>query len=235
MDGTDTSLGGRDPRFPSTEWTALRRALEGSGADLGEILQRYWKPVYRYVRIRWSRSNEDAKDLTQGFLAMVIESDALRRADPGRGSLRAYLKGALEHFLTDEGRRENARKRGRGRCLIGVDPGELAVATESESPDSAFDREWSRNLLASATSTLERTLSLEGKRDHFEAFRLFHRVDPPLPHVEIARRLDRRPGDVDNFLRLARKRLREIVVDLVRDYASTPEEIEEQLRSLLEP
>jgi hypothetical protein len=35
----------------------------------------YWKPAYKYFRIKWRASNEDAKDLTQAFFARAIERD----------------------------------------------------------------------------------------------------------------------------------------------------------------
>lgn len=52
-----------------------------------EVLVRaYWKPVYKYVRLKWRRDAEDAADVTQGFFARAsrgISSAATRPAAPG--------------------------------------------------------------------------------------------------------------------------------------------------------
>ena len=45
------------------------------------LVAAYWKPVYKYLRIRWQRSDEDAKDLTQEFFTRLIEKDFLGK-DP---------------------------------------------------------------------------------------------------------------------------------------------------------
>jgi len=69
----DTSMGGNQSRFPETRRSAVidfnsgDPALRDCAAEA--LIAAYWKPVYKYIRVRWRRSNEDAKDLTQGFFA----------------------------------------------------------------------------------------------------------------------------------------------------------------------
>ena len=98
----DTEIGGENPRFPETHHSALfgvrgetpaRRAL-----DYNAIAAAYWKPVYCYIRARWSKSNEDAKDLTQAFFAFLVEKDLLRPFDRERGTFRTYLRTCLDRF-----------------------------------------------------------------------------------------------------------------------------------------
>src|SRR5262249_2723322 len=64
----DTALGGIGDRFPSTQLSLLAAASTG-GPPAVEALERlsalYWKPVYKFVRAKFRKSNEDAKDLTQ--------------------------------------------------------------------------------------------------------------------------------------------------------------------------
>src|SRR3981189_3431398 len=60
-------------KFPATRWSVLeairgRDPAEQSRA-LDTLFAAYWKPVYKYVRLRWNRAPEDAQDLTQGFFA----------------------------------------------------------------------------------------------------------------------------------------------------------------------
>src|SRR5262245_56386546 len=73
----DTSLGGGKRDFPSTCWSKL---LHSAGDDperrraSAELLVRsYWRPIYVYIRSRWAKTNEDAKDLTQDFFLWMME------------------------------------------------------------------------------------------------------------------------------------------------------------------
>ncbi len=73
----DTDIGGPQDRFPVTTQSAIFAArsedLLVRQRAFETILASYWKPAYKYIRIKWQASNEDAKDLTQGFFASAIE------------------------------------------------------------------------------------------------------------------------------------------------------------------
>src|SRR2546430_15210755 len=82
----DTSIGGNQSRSPETRRSAVVDFNSGD-ASLREcaaeaLISAYWKPVYKYIRVRWSRSNEDAKDLTQAFFARAFEKEFFRDYDP---------------------------------------------------------------------------------------------------------------------------------------------------------
>lgn len=258
-DPPDTDLGGSQEQFPPTRWSVLRRAADwsspGCRADIDHLLRRYWKPIYRHIRVRWRKTNEDAKDLTQEFLAQLLEANSLRGLAPAHGSFRAYLKTALDHFLTDDHRRHRALKRGGGAPALPIDIHDLPEEPPGpggDSADAAFDREWLRTVLAEALPELERVLALEGKRDHYEAFRLFYlhdtesllaasrnpqenEVETEHPtHIQIAERLGHKPTDIGNYLRYARRVLRRLLRERVGEYLSSPAEAEDELRFLLE-
>src|SRR5437867_9766320 len=100
--GTDplTELGGVRRDFPSTCWSrfsaALPEDLASRRAAVEELSRRYWKPIYAYIRAKWAKTNEDAKDLTQDFFVWMLEGDFISRADSSRGRFRAYVKVALQ-------------------------------------------------------------------------------------------------------------------------------------------
>ena len=90
MKDDSTGIGGDETRFRTTRWSvvlAAKNAPDGGPyrENLDALIQTYWKPVYTYVRRRWSKSNEDSKDLTQGFFADLIGRPFLAQVDPGRG------------------------------------------------------------------------------------------------------------------------------------------------------
>src|SRR5262245_18007211 len=101
--------------FQTTRWTLVRAASLAPEperrAALESLCRAYWPPVYAFVR-RDGASPVQAEDLTQAFFARLLERDDLGRADPERGRFRAFLLGALRHFLANERERERAEKRG---------------------------------------------------------------------------------------------------------------------------
>ena len=66
----DTSYGGPNSRFQTTEWTKILNSGLGESI-LAELYAKYWRPVYSYLR-RKGFSNDEAKDLIQGFFSEKV-------------------------------------------------------------------------------------------------------------------------------------------------------------------
>ena len=64
-------------RLSSSEPEERARAVEA-------LVRSYWKPVYKYLRLRFRKTNDDAKDLTQSFLAHALEKGWTERYDARR-------------------------------------------------------------------------------------------------------------------------------------------------------
>ncbi|MBN2314432.1 MAG: sigma-70 family RNA polymerase sigma factor [Sedimentisphaerales bacterium] len=109
-----TSMGGTGGVFLTTHWSLIEDSksdADRSRALVGLMLDRYWKPVYFYLR-RKGYDNEEAKDLTQGFFhEIVLNRGLIQRADPSQGRFRSFLLHALEHYLLDERHKQTAQKR----------------------------------------------------------------------------------------------------------------------------
>src|SRR5260370_15427992 len=110
-------MGGPHRPFPTTRHSLIYSAA-GTGTlareALDAIVAVYWKPAYKYVRMQWNRSNEEAKDLVQGFFAALIEQDTLAGFDPAKGRLRAWLRACLDHFVMKQDEAAGRLKRGGG-------------------------------------------------------------------------------------------------------------------------
>src|SRR5689334_18965736 len=151
MNSRETSLGGEQRAFPETLWEVVRRAGNRSDAErrqaLEELARLYWKPVYCYFRLSWSRPNEECKDLVQGFFLWLFEGDALEKYDPARGRFRAYLKSLLKHFVQHHDEAMERIKRGGGVTFLPLDDGDRSFEAQLadprfKDPDAAFDRSW---------------------------------------------------------------------------------------------
>ncbi len=228
--------------FPSTSWSLIRKAKDRSaeGAKrLGRLLTIYWRPVYCYMRARWGKANADAEDLTQGFFAALLESGGLAKLAPGHGSFRSFLKASLNHFVIDDHRRQTALKRGAAVKRVPMDISKIESTLPDPSvasPEALFDREWSRRCLDHAVQQLELALLAEGRELHLKIFNACYegggRQAPP-SHEELAAELGLRKHDIGNHLRYARRKLRTILKDAVRDYTSSEKDARDELGFVL--
>ncbi|HVE41145.1 MAG TPA: sigma-70 family RNA polymerase sigma factor [Planctomycetota bacterium] len=243
----DTTLGGADRAFPTTQWSQVLGAQDpnqpGYRDRLDALLRSYWKPAYAYIRVGWKKSNEDAKDLTQAFFARLLQNGRIAAVRTEGGRFRSYLRQALRNFLIDAERAAEVRR-----------PVEPIVAVEDVevpsggSPDLAFDRQWLSCLLDVSLARLEAELKKDGKDAYYNVFRTYL-LDPSagrevtvatqsgeiaLPtYGSVAKRLGLSESDVRNYLTFCRARLREILKDGIRETVEDARDVEDELRSLL--
>jgi RNA polymerase sigma-70 factor (ECF subfamily) len=149
-------------------------------------LERYWKPVYCYLR-RKGYSNEEAKDLTQAFFhEIVLNRRLVERADPVKGRFRSFLLHALDQFLIDQKRRESAQKRIPKDKLVPLDisyPPELPEMVLERSAEDCFAYAWKSELLDRTLRQVQADCRQQGLETHW---RLFHDkvLEPTLGNQE---------------------------------------------------
>ena len=234
-----TDLGGSGHAFPRTRWSAIRDATDpGSPTrrrSLEQIVTVYWRPVYAYLRRKWGRSNEDAKDLTQEFFLTLCEQDFLGRLSPERGRFRAYLMTALDNFTRLRHRYETRQKRGGGVPHFSLDIRNGFEPPFGASPEQLFIREWARALLQEALSELEVSFRSEGRELEFQVFAAYD-LDPSSherkSYHDLAAQFGISLVDVKNILYRTRVRLRERVLNRVRDTVTTDEEAVQEMKEL---
>ena len=79
--------------FTTTHWSVVLQAqgpTPAAQAALEKLCQTYWRPIYGFVR-RQGTEPEEAKDLTQGFFALLLERRDLDTVRKDKGRLRSYL------------------------------------------------------------------------------------------------------------------------------------------------
>jgi DNA-directed RNA polymerase specialized sigma24 family protein len=243
----DTDMGGPGGgRFPATRHSAV---LAAQSADLIErerglaiLLETYWRPAYKYVLIRFGESNEDAKDLTQAFFTRALEKDFFAGYDAEKGTFRTYLRTCLDRFVANERKAAFRAKRSPGAPLLPLDfdgaEGELAM---QEPPDPAsmehyFHAEWVRSLFALSVERLREECERRGKDlpyRLFERYELDRDPDERLTYDRLAEEFQIPATQVTNFLALARREFRRIVLERLREITATDREFREEARSLL--
>jgi len=243
----DTDIGGPRDAFPATRRTAVveagspdpqvrRRAFE-------TLVASYWKPVYKYVRVKWNASNEAAKDSTQAFFARAMEKGFFDRYDPDKALFRTYLRTCLDGFLANERLAARRQKRGGGRVIQSLDFDHAEEEMRREpaapdvNPDDYFHKEWVRSLFAMAVEELREDLSSRGKHVHLALFQQYDLMDPegerPLSYQELADRHGISVTQVTNYLALARRRFRQIVLSNLEAMTGSEAEFKNEARQLL--
>lgn len=234
----ETEIGGNPRGFASTLWTVVLSAKDDSKEALEKLIETYWKPAYFYVRRR-GEDPETAKDLTQGFFAALIERNFLQYVDRERGKFRTFLLTALDHFLTDEARRDKAEKRGGGRAILSLDfqRAETEYSRHPESPDAPdriFARQWALRVTGRALQALREEFEAAGRADEFEAFRLHLTLGAASPPSieEVAGKMGISEDAAKVRIHRARRRYRDAILREVRATTGSDEEAREELKDL---
>ena len=242
-----TDMGGVGEVFLTTHWSLIEDiAGDDSARDralIGLLLERYWKPVYCYLRRR-GYDNDEAKDLTQGFFhEIVLDRQLVRRADPCKGRFRTFLLHALDQYLVSERRRETSRKRApRGRLvpLEMVDPPAVPDAISKLSPETSYDYAWVASLLDSVLSQTQAKCLADGMETHWQLFRdriaqpILRGCDAP-PVAELCDKYGiGNTKKACNMITTVKRRLQKAFVDRLRQTAGSEKEIDEEFAEILE-
>ncbi|HUF16700.1 MAG TPA: sigma-70 family RNA polymerase sigma factor [Thermoanaerobaculia bacterium] len=241
----DTAIGRGSGRFPTTRRSAVLAATSEDREErtraLDLLVTLYWRPVYRHLRIHWSRSNEDARDLTQGFFASAIERNVFGTYDPARGTFRTFLRTCLDRYVSNEAKAASRIKRGGGTLTVSFDFDLLesefvSPSSAAESPEQEFHREWVRSLFAFSVDQLQSECIAANREIRFL---LFERLDvDPTPgenasYADLAAEFDLPVTTVTNHLFSVRRRFREIVLECLRNATASNSEFREEARRLL--
>jgi RNA polymerase sigma-70 factor (ECF subfamily) len=175
--GDQTDMGGLQESFLTTHWSlieAVQKGQDRAQALIGLLLERYWKPVYCYLR-RKGHNNEEAKDLTQAFFhEIVLNRRLVDRADPSKGRFRSFLLHALDQFLIDQTRRQGAQKRIPKDKLVPLDvadPPVLPPALHDRGPEDCFTYAWKSELLDRTLAQVQAECEQQGLQTHWQLFR----------------------------------------------------------------
>ena len=233
--------------LPATRHSILE-AVRSDDADVrrhgyGAMVAVYWKPVYKYLRLKWNVAEEEAKDTTQDFFARAFEKSFFEAYDPAKARFRTFLRVCLDRFLANERKAATRLKRGGVQTLVPLDfetaEGELRYHDVAVAPDldEYFHAEWIRSLCALAVDDLRDEYRSAGKAT---AFRVFERYDLEAPaegvsvtYADIAAECGVRSSDVTNYLFAARRAFRRLLLDRLRSVCGDAAEFEAEARHLL--
>ncbi len=225
----ESSLRGRAAPFPATHYSAVLAVRSGDDAErqraYAALAEAYWKPIYKYLRLRRRLDHESARDLTQGFFAQALESGWFERYDAQRAAFRTYLRMCLDGYVANERKAAGRQKRGGGRVIVPLDfdlaERELAGQPSPSGDDEAvFHQEWVRSLFQRAVERLREQCLQDGRALHFELFERYDlrrdQDDGPPTYQHLADATQLSVAQVTNHLYAVRQQFRAIVLRELR-------------------
>ena len=223
----DTDIGGPLHKFPVTNHSAIVGARSDDEITrlraFDTILTSYWKPVYKYVRLKWQATNEDAKDLTQGFFANAFEKNHFASYDAAKASFQTFLRTCLDGFVANERKAGQRIKRGGDMDHYQLDfaaaEDELVAHPSSAmlSPEEYFHREWVRSMITMAVEVFRERCVESDRMVHFQLFERYDLNDDDVSYASLAKEFVLDVTTVNNYLAAARREFRRIVLEKMRD------------------
>jgi len=239
----DSPSSSRNAWFVTTHWSVV---LAARGADstrgraaLERLCQTYWYPLYAFVR-RLGQDPHDAEDLVQGFFEQCLAKNYFEAADQAKGRFRSFLLLALKRFMANEWDKARTRKRGGGAPTVALDAltAEERYALEPAdrlSADRLFERRWALTLLEKVLDRLREEQVAANRGTAFEQLRdCLTAGGRGTPYAELAARLGMTEGAVKVAVHRLRQRYRELLEEEIAHTVSSPEEVAEERRYLLQ-
>lgn len=226
--------------FPTTRRSVVLALASADDAErrraFDTLVACYWKPLYKYARVAWSRKREDAEDLTQGFFTRAFEKESLAAYDPAKASFRTFLRLLFDRHVSNDWTAGQRLKRGGGEVHLDFDAAEAEIGrdTTTVTPEEYFQREWVRSMFALAVERLRARCAAEGKHLQFAVFEAYDLDDDHgVSYRDLAVRFDVPETQVTNYLSFVRRKFREIVLAALREVTATDAEFRNESRALL--
>jgi RNA polymerase sigma factor (sigma-70 family) len=224
--------------FPTTR-RSIVLALSSGEAPVRErafdtLVAVYWKPVYKYLRLRGARTREDAEDLTQSFFVRAFEKETLASYDATRASFRGFLRLLLDRHSSNETKAAGRQKRGGGFSRLDFESAESEIGrddTGPATPEALFQREWVRSALALALERLREACRETGRSPHLALFEAYDLDGEDVSYADLGRRFGLSESTVTNHLASVRRQFRQIVLDTLREITATDAEFRAEARA----
>lgn len=231
-----------DGAFPSTRHSVLSRVTNSDEgvrrSAVSAIVETYWKPAYKYIRLKWKASPDEAQDLTQEFFASLLGRDLLARYDPAKASFRTYIRTCIDGMVSNERKASVRVKRGGERRILSLDfaGAEIEVAAAEDLPaDEVFYREWQRQMFALAILDLKQSCESAGRMARYGVFERYDLAAGAHPSYEdLAVEFQIPVTTVTNHLAWARRELRRLLLDRLSAMTANESELRREANRLFQ-
>jgi RNA polymerase sigma factor (sigma-70 family) len=231
------------PLFPPTRYSVIERLRTPGDAGrreaFGDLVDGYWKPVYKYVRVRWRLGPDEAEDVTQALFAEAFENAWFDRFDPEKARFRTFVRLCVDRLVMNAQQAAGRIRRGGGQQVGSIDfagaEDELAIqAPGVPEAEDFFKREFVRALFARAVRALRQDCLARGREIHWRLFERYDlRPDERPSYADLAAAFDLTPGQVTGYLAQARRTFRTHTIAELRTLCGSADEFRREARDLL--
>jgi RNA polymerase sigma-70 factor (ECF subfamily) len=224
--------------FPTTHWTLIHAVRDGSPEEAAKAMEaicgHYWFPIYAYLR-RSGRNPHDAEDLTQAFFERLLTCDDIKGARQDRGRLRTFLLTVLVRMLANQGRHEQALKRGGGQSVVSFDEMEAEERYRKEpqdlrDPETIYLHAWASDLVHAVHARLREAFVTEGRLELFQALDPFLGAEGTQPpYEELSTKLGSTPGALRQLTHRLRKKFRTLLEGEIARTVLSQEDVADEL------
>ncbi len=228
--------------FDTTRWSIVAAAGSEDSlacrAAIAALCEMYWYSLYAYVRRRGADA-DDARDLTQGFLATLLDRRHFEKLQKDRGRFRAFLLASFQNFLANDAVRRQAKKRGGDTTILSLsfedaegryrfEPADLLT------PETLYERRWALTVIDQVLARLRQEWEEKKRAAEFDELKACLLGEgPDGGYAAIAARLNL----TENAIRVSVHRLkRKFQAQLKQEIAQTvsdPADVDDEIRYLI--
>ena len=231
--------------FPATRYSVIER-IRANDPNVrrdafGDIVQGYWKPVYKHLRVTWQLDVQDAQDLTQSFFADAFQKAWLERFDPAKARFRTFVRVCADRFVMNVRQADSRVKRGGGAHHIPLDfeSAEREVAAQTSAslpePEAYFHQEFVRALFEQAVASVRADCLSNGRRIHWTLFERYDLAgEDDVSYSRLADEFGLTTGQVTNHLAHVRRCFRERTLEALRGLCGSRAEFRREARDLFD-
>ncbi len=224
-------------RFVTTRWSLVLSARSEPRAGrqaLEQLCRAYRPPVLAYVRAH-GYPFDAAEDLVQAFFVRFVERESYADADAARGRFRTFLLTSVKRFLIDERKRASRLKRGGSQIVqsLDADPAAVDAAHAADDPEQVFEREWAQVVVRSALARLRTEAEAAGRTERFDRLsEVLTNGSGGVEYVRAAAEIGMRPNTVAVAVHRLRRRLRQMVLDVLKDTIADSDALKDEVQVL---
>ena len=242
-----TTMGGKNRIFPVTRWSEIINLKLSDEAQknliINELLKRYWKPIYCYLRSK-GYNNETAKDITQSFFQeVVLGRELIQKADQTKGLFRTFLLTAIDRYVIDLHRYQATSKRrpdGQMFQLSDIDLSGVPAITSDSTPEQSFHIAWISNLLDRVLCEVKNEFFNNNKKVHWQLFddKILKSIIESSKSPSLKDMCEKYGIDgekrVSNMIITVKRRLRKSLERCLRQFARSDSQVKQEILEMLE-
>ncbi len=232
-----TPARGSHDRFATTRWSMVMQTASTLSADansaLTELAQRYWYPVYAYVR-RCGHAPAIAQDITRTFLGCLMRRFDEGRERPPQTHFRRFLLEQLNLFLGSDWR-EVVENDASSELTVPADleARNLRDNGNSSSPEQAYQHSFALEVITRALRQLQLEARQTGHIEMYDALQPFMAQDPVSGELQaLARTLNCQPLTLAMAVKRLRQRFRELAAQELADTVASPDDLSAEQTAL---